>query len=288
LVIRPELDTWGARMPKARLAVLSLLSAASLVHADHTNNILITGYWPPTNDMVRRFSTSSTQNPIGWIGGNWEGRGYNIMSYFPEFPGGVGTNPVGTGDFTVDYQDTSSDWARITQQVKPVAIITFSRGSAGSNWEVEYRTKNRATWVNDYVAPFQPTPSPPDSSVPAEYIRYNSLPMQNIVNSVNQAGLGVSAFIDSTSVDLAGGFLSEFIGYHGMWYQSMHQSINDASQCVAAGHIHVGINTPTSAAITATELSLRELITYVDTQLPAPGTAPLLAFFGLAAIRRRR
>lgn len=275
------------RLP-TRFAVLSLLLTTTLAQADHTNNILITGYWPPTNEMIRRFSPNLTQNPSGWIGGNWEGRGYNIMSYFPEFPGGVGTNPVGTGDFTVDYQDTSSDWWRITDQVKPVAIITFSRGSNGSNWEVEYRTKNRTTWVGDYVAPFQPTPSPPDASVPAETIRFNSLPMQNIVNSVNSAGLGINAFIDSTSPDLAGGFLSEFIGYHGMWYQSLHASPSDPFQTVAAGHIHVGINTPTAAATTAAEISIRQLITYVDSVLPSPGSAPLLALAGLLSLRRRR
>ncbi len=274
--------------PSVLLAVLSLLLTTGIAQADHTNNILITGYWPPTNEMIRRFSPNPTQNPSGWIGGNWEGRGYNIMSYFPEFPGGVGVNPVGTGDFTVDYQDTSSDWWRITDQVKPVAIITFSRGSNGSNWEMEYRTKNRTTWVGDYVAPFQPTPSPPDASVPAETIRFSSLPMQNIVNSVNSAGLGINAFIDSTSPDLAGGFLSEFIGYHGMWYQSLHQSASDAYQTVAAGHIHVGINTPVAAATTAAEISIRQLINYVDSVLPSPGTAPLLALAGLVSFRRRR
>ncbi len=275
-------------MPIARLAVLSLLLATGSALADHTNNILITGYWPPTNEMVRRFSPNLTQNPSGWIGQNWENRGYNIMSYFPEFPGGTGSNPVGTGDFTVDYQDTSSDWWRITDQVKPVAIITFSRGSSGSNWEVEYRTKNRATWINDYVAPFQPTPSPPDSSVPAETIRFSSLPMQKIVTGVNNANLGINAFIDSTSTDLAGGFLSEFIGYHGMWYQSIHQAANDPSQCVAAGHIHVGIDTPLAGAVTATEISLRELITRVDLLLPAPSSLALLALAGIAGTRRRR
>jgi hypothetical protein len=140
--------------------------------------------------MIRKFSNNPVQNPGGWQGGNWEGRGYNIYSFFPEFPGGVGVNPQGNGDFEVDYQDTSADWVRITDLVKPVAIITFSRGSNGSNWEVEYRTKNRASWVNDYTAPFQPTPSPPDPSVPAETIRFSTLPMQNIVNGVNNAGPG--------------------------------------------------------------------------------------------------
>lgn len=256
--------------------------------AAFTNNILITGYWPPTNEMVRRFSTSPTQNPNGWIGGNWEGRGYNIYSYFPEFPGGVGVNPQGTGDLMVDYQDTSEDWWRITSEVKPVAIITFSRGSSGSNWEVEYRTKNRASWIPDYIAPFQPTPSPPDSSVPAETIRFSTLPMQNIVNAVNQAGLGINAFIDSTSTDLAGGFLSEFIGYHGSWYQSIHSSPSDPFWSVAAGHIHVGINTPVAAAELATQITLRQLITHVDTIVPAPSTGLMFGAGLWMGSRRRR
>jgi len=274
-------------MQKIGLCWLVIAGCAGSVVAAHTNNILITGYWPPTNEMIRQFSTSPTQNPGGWRGGNWEGRGYDIYSYFPEFPGGTGVNPQGNGDFEVDYQDTSSDWWRITDIVKPVAIITFSRGANGSNWEVEYRTKNRAVWVNDYTAPFQPTPSPPDSSVPAETIRYSTLPMQTIVNSVNSANLGISAFIDSNSSTLAGGFLSEFIGYHGMWYQSLHSSSSDPYWTVAAGHIHVGINTPLAAATTAAEISLRDLISYVDTQVPAPGTL-MPATFGLVWLGRRR
>lgn len=266
----------------------SVLLAATTASAAYTNNILITGYWPPTNEMVRRFSPNPVQNPQGWIGQNWEGRGYNIYSYFPEFPGGVGVNPQGTGDLMVDYQDTSTDWWNITAQIRPVAIITFSRGSGGSNWEVEARTKNRATWINDYIAPFQPTPSPPDSTVPAETIRFSTLPMQNIVNAVNGAGLGINAFIDSNSPDLAGGFLSEFIGYHGSWYQSIHSNPNDPAWSVAAGHIHVGINTPLAAAITATQVTLRELTTYVDSVVPAPSTASFFAIGMVLTARRRR
>ena len=116
-----------------RLALVSVLLLAAEARADHTNNILLTGYWPPTNEMVRRFSDNPQQNPGGWVGGNWEGRGYNVFSFFPEFPGGVGTNPQGTGDLMVDYQDTSTDWWRIVERIRPVAIITFSRGSSGSN-----------------------------------------------------------------------------------------------------------------------------------------------------------
>jgi len=259
------------------------VGAASPALAGFSNNILITGYWPPTNNMVRQFSTSATQNPGGWKGGNWEGRGYNLYSFFPEFPNGLGQ---GVGDFEVDYQDTSADWARITEMVKPVAILTFSRGSAGRNWEIEYAQRNLQTWVNDYTAPFQPTPSPPDGSVPAGFVRHSSLPMQNIKDAVNAAGLGFNASIDMTG--FGGGFLSEFMAYHGTWYKDTHDSMSAEFRTVAAGHIHVGIATPLAGATAATEITLRELIKHVDTLVPSPGTAGVLGAAGVVMLGRRR
>lgn len=265
------------------------LGCAVPAFAGFTNNILVTGYWPPTNEMVRQFSPSPSQNPGGWRGGDWEGRGYDIYSFFPEFPGGVGTNPRGEGDFEVDYQDTSEDWWRITEEIKPVAIITFSRGSAGSNWEIEYRQRNRAVWIGDYDAPFQPTPSPPDGTVPAETIRYSSLPMERIEAAVDAAGLGIDARIDMNSQSMGGGFLSEFMAYHGVWYQSIHGSASDEAWNVAAGHIHVGTTTPLAAATVATEITLRELIDHVDMIVPAPGMGAAAAVWGVAfGVRRRR
>ncbi len=256
--------------------------------AAFTHNILLTGYWPPTNEMVRRFSTNPQQNPNGWIGQNWEGRGYDVYSFFPEFPGGVSVNPKGNGDLEVDYQDTSQDWTRITSLIHPLAIITFSRGSNGINWELEYRTKNRAMWIDDYLAPLQPTPSPPDSSVPAETIRYSTLPMTQIRDALRDQLPGANPFIDYDSFNLAGGFLSEFIGYHGMWYQSQHASPTDPYQCFAAGHIHVGINTPLFTAQAAVDVTLRELTAYLDTAVvpePVLGALPLAV---LTLIRRSK
>jgi len=273
------------------LSVLMLLvthGVGASAHGAYTNNILLTGYWPPTNEMVRRFSTSETQNPGGWIGGNWEGRGYNIYSFFPEFPGGVGVNPKGNGDLEVDYQDTSADWVRITNLIHPAAIITFSRGGTGTNWEIEYRAKNRATWVDDYVAPRQPTPSPPDSSLPAEGIRYSTLPMEQMRDAVRDQLPGIGPFIDYDSPTLGGGFLSEFIGYHGMWYQSMHARPDDPNQCFAAGHIHVGIDTTLPAAMTATDISLRVLIDHLNSVVPEPATGGMIALSCTASLRRRR
>ena len=40
---------------------------------------MVTGYWPPTNEMVRHFSQNINLNPDGWQGENWEGT--DMMSY---------------------------------------------------------------------------------------------------------------------------------------------------------------------------------------------------------------
>lgn len=268
---------------------LATLAAAANARAEFTKTIMITGYWPPTNEMIRPFSQNLTQNPDGWKGGNWEGRGYNIVSYFPEFPGGVGTNPEGDGDFRVDYQHASDDFWRITGQIKPVAIITFSRGNGNRSWEIESRHRKLAleAWTPDYEAPFQPTPDLPIASEPDGMIRHSSLPMQKIKDSVNAAALGFNATID-TSDNFGGTFVSEFTGYHGTWYQNLHSNPADPAWCVAAGHIHVGTITPLAGAKTATEISLRELIGYVDSVVPAPSTLPLLGLSALLTSRRRR
>ena len=67
------------------------IASALTASPGNTKNILLTGYWPPSNEMLRKFSNNPTQNPAGWQGQNWEGRGYNIYAYFPEFPGGPAT-----------------------------------------------------------------------------------------------------------------------------------------------------------------------------------------------------
>ena len=148
-------------------------------------NIMLTGYWPPTNEMLRRFSPDPVQNPLGWIGEDWEGRGYNVYAFFPEFPGGLGK---GEGDFEVDYQDTSQDFWVISDQIDPVAVITFGRAMPDHAWVMEWRNRNliEESWVPDYLIPKKPTPAPPDSSVPADYIRYASLPVEDIAEAVEE------------------------------------------------------------------------------------------------------
>jgi hypothetical protein len=253
---------------------LLIAACASLANADFTRNIMITGYWPPTHDMVRQFSTNPEQNPGGWAGGNWEGRGYDLYSFFPEFPDGVGQ---GEGDFEVDYQDTSADWERIVNEVKPAAIITFSRGNRGSNWEIESRHRMRepTQWAPDFSEPFYPSEDMPifQSLEPGQDL-YSSLPMEAIRDAVIESGYINNAYIDERGT--GGNYLSEFIGLHGVWYNSLNNSPDAEWQNFASGHIHVGINTPLEDAIGATEVTLRELTRYLDTVIPAPPTLALL------------
>src|SRR5688572_29813036 len=78
-------------------------------------NIVLVGYWPPTNVMLRPFSANPAQNPEGWIGQNWNGLVHDVYAFFPEFPpdgflfndsfGSAGFIGSPESDFRVDYQD---------------------------------------------------------------------------------------------------------------------------------------------------------------------------------------
>jgi len=235
---------------------------------------MLTGYWPPTNEMLRQFSTDPNQNPGGWQGQNWEGRGYDIYAYFPEFPGGTGSNPKGNGDFEVDYQDVGSwqplaepagDFWRITSQIHPVAIMSFGQGAGP--WEIEYNARNlpSSTWTSDYLSPYKPTPAPPDTTQSSGYVRHSSLPAEAIAEAVNSSGLGIKAWIDWDADP--GHFLCEYMAYHDSWYQDLHSDPNDPYHCVAAGFTHLAGSLSTSTAADGVEVSLRALIDCLDSQL---------------------
>lgn len=108
--------------------------------------IVLMGYWPPTNEMLRPWSTNPAQNPGGWQGENWRGHGFDVYAFFPEFPpdgdpsndeiGDPGS--VGSPDFDlqVDYQATSADFWRIVDTHAPRLLITTSRGGQ-IGWEIE-------------------------------------------------------------------------------------------------------------------------------------------------------
>ncbi len=243
------------------LLLIPQIEAVSL--AANTHNIMLTGYWPPTNEMLRKFSTDPNQNPGGWQGENWEGRGYDVYAYFPEFPGGVGSNPKGNGDFEVDYQDVSSDFWRITGNIHPVAILSYGRGAA--SWELEYNAGNLSVWNGDYLDPFGPNPSPPDNSKPADYIRNSTLPVQSIADAINNSGAGVNTWVDWDGD--SGAFLCEYMAYHDAWYQELHSDPCDQYRCLTAGFTHVPSSLSVSTATTVCEIALRTTIDYLDSQL---------------------
>ncbi|MEO1585313.1 MAG: hypothetical protein AAFR96_12185 [Planctomycetota bacterium] len=264
---------------------LSCVSLHAAAQNNFTNNILITGYWPPTNEGVRQFSTNPSQNPGGWQGGDWRGRGYDVHSYFPEFPNGVGQ---GEGDFEVDYQDTMADWDRIVEEINPVAIITFSRGRRGRNWEIEGQLQMQAPedWLPDYSAPTLPDASMPifDDLVPGEFYP-STLPTQAIQDAVLESGILPRTFIDDEG---GGAFLSEFIGLLGTRHQLLNGGPDAEHRTFAAGHIHVGIATSDEVATQAAEISIETLIDYLDTVVPSPSSAAVFAAAGVFASRRRR
>ena len=285
-----------------------LIGAMLAATAQARPTILITGYWPPTNEMLRPFSPNPAQNGGSWAGENWENRGYDVKSYFPEFPDGFGR---GSGDFEVDYQDTIADFRRITDEVKPVAIITFSRANTARGWEMEpahqrWRISGETNPVGrtvplyaaDYSTGAEPT-RPTDPTFLAEPIgnfRYSNLPMQAIVDDVGAAipAASISPFIDvfdpaSTSSSAFGGnYLSGFMGYLGTWYRDQHSGPGAIDPMYFAGHIHVGMGLDVGIGTQATEITLRRLMGSLDQVIPGPGSTSLMLGFGAWVLRRSR
>lgn len=298
-----------ARTPLVSVCAVAALAAPAL--ADPSRNILITGFWPPTNNMLRGFSPLPGSNPGGWIGQNWEGRGYNVYAHFPEFPGQTGPSwGKGEGDMEVDYQDVAADFARLTNDYKPVAIITFSRSNTSIGWELEpayqrFRLPGEATSVNgrtiptyaqDYAGVLYPS-DVPIASEPLGNIRLSNLPMQSIVDAVsNQVSSSLlSPFIDvydpnsSSSSAFGGNFVSGYTGYLGTWYRDQHLPGMSTDPVYAAGHIHVGTSVTTAAGEMGTAVTLRTLISHLDSLgVPAPGAAFTLVLTGVIAARRSR
>jgi hypothetical protein len=239
------------------------INATPLGTSNHRENptILLTGYWPPTNEMIRHFSQDINLNPDGWQGDNWEQRGYDIIAYFPTF-----SNPdctscgIGNGTLQVDYQNTSDDFWPIANNHEPIGIITFSRGYMNQSWELEYNAYNRTNWINDYNSPYLPTPNPPDESEPSFYLRNSNLPMNDIVNNINNLDIGLDSYIDVDGDP--GSFVSEFMAYHGTWFRDLN--LFSENNCIAAGHIHVGGYIPVETSIIAVEETVRTLINYLE------------------------
>ena len=251
---------------------INITSKRQYYKSRNNPTILVTGYWPPTNEMIRHFSQDISLNPNGWEGDNWESRGYDIVSYFPTFDDPNCSNcGQGNGMLQVDYQNTSNDYWPIVEEHKPIAIITFSRGYIDQSWELENNYYNRTNWYNDYNSPYLPTPNPPDSNEDSFYLRNSNLPMNEIIQNVGNLDLGLNPYIDIDGDP--GHFVSEFMGYHGVWYRDLN-SIGDF-KCLSAGHIHVGGQIINETAKSATNETIRTLINHLDQFIYTPGDANL-------------
>lgn len=271
--------------------------------------ILVTGYWPPTNEMLRAFSPNPAQNPSAWIGENWEGRGYDIKAYFPEFPGGTGSNPKGNGDFEVDYQDTASDLARLIDELKPVAVVSFSRANTSVGWEMEpayqrFRLPGETQlpgrsipiYSQDYSGNRYPTEAL--TGIPIGDVRLSTLPMTNIRDAVaaalpaSQINPFIPAYNPATpdTFDYAGAFLSGYLPYLAARHRDAHNSPDDPFRMVMSGHVHVGSGLNVGVGTQATMITLREVTRSLDAYVgivPSPGAAAV-AFAALASRTRRR
>lgn len=221
--------------------------------------ILLVGYWPPSGEMLRPWSTNPKQNPK-WIGSNWENRGYDVHAFFAEY---TQTNfPWGQGDFEVDYQDTAIDWALVTQALKPRIIMTFSRGRRGDFWEYELNAINRATWSSDRRFPNTPTQTPPDPSLLANAYRRMTLPYREIAGDMGGARVPVTNLVDDYGN--GGTYLSEYLSLLGLTYKGTHSDPSRPDWCAVAGHIHVGIQVPVAVGTQAVEVQLRRVIEHVE------------------------
>ena len=248
-------------------------------------NVVLMGYWPPTNEMLRRWSESPTQNPDGWQGENWHDHGFNVYAFFPEFPpdgdptndmiGDEGSVGSPESDLRVDYQDTSADFWRIVDTYQPVLLITTSRGG-DIGWEIEAREGGHGDgndgdpaydWVSDGWAPeYFPTQATVDerswqavSMVRQDVTLPSQLPMDEIYAAVDALGLASVKIDQGTS----GNYLSGFLGLHGLTYNAM------VSHNAAAGHIHVGA----SVAVADAEQMIEATLEVVLTQHPADSLA---------------
>ena len=132
-------------------------------------------------------------------------------------------------------------------------------------WEIEWLCTNweESEWIADFEEPLYPTPSPPDSTFPQNTPRYSSLPMDSIYSAVSLSGLNTYPVIDYTYG--TGNYLSEFLGYQGLWYKAEMDSLNIiSSSCHVAGHIHIGGYVDWDDAHEAVKLTLREVIEVID------------------------
>ncbi|WP_157595494.1 hypothetical protein [Plesiocystis pacifica] len=235
------------------------------------NTVVVTGYWPPTNEMLRPWSQNPDQNPEGWMGANWHDHGYDVYAFFPEFPpDGDPTNdelgdPGAVGspesDLQVDYQDTSQDFWAIVDEYAPAILITTSRGGE-IGWELEAVEGGHAAggpqpaldWYPDgygeVIFPTQDSIEARSWAGISTYRQGDQLPSQLPLEAILDATAALNLTTVAIDQETSGNFLSGFMGLHGLLYNL------EAEDNLAAGHIHVGFGLPVDDARALIETTL--------------------------------
>ena len=85
--------------------------------------------------------------------------------------------------------------------------------------------------------------------------------MQSIVDAVNSSNLDLNSYIDINGDP--GRFVSEFMGYHGVWYHDLHE-FDSVNPCFLAGHVHVGGLIDWGTARNAAEITIENVIQELD------------------------
>jgi pyrrolidone-carboxylate peptidase len=212
--------------------------------------ILVPGFWPPTNEMLRGFSENATANPSGWQGRNWQNSGYDIYAFFPEFPNGTAAQPSGQGDFEVDYQAVRADFERLTKKLNPAIILCYGRGDGP--WEIETQAAVHASWINDYRPPQQPE-WPHRFNYPVGTKLALTLPAEAIRRSVKASIPNLNVWIDRQKDP--GNFMCGYLACLAADYQVRHPA-----HCKAAGFIHVAGDVDPQTAKRAHEATLAAVI----------------------------
>lgn len=210
-------------------------------------NVVLTGYWPPSNQMLAEFSTDKQLNPAGWKGKNWRGLGYDVYSFFPK----------------LDYQGTRADFALTTQAYKPIAIICYGTTTQGT-WEIEQNATVNPQWNTELCQPPLPDINELRQMFPANVSARMSLPAHDIAKAVNAAPLGIAARVNADGD--AGTFLCNYIALLAVAYQKQHNTPNALDYCAVAGFIHIGAHVSVTQARAAQRVVLATVLRYISTE----------------------
>jgi len=226
-------------------------------YENQRRNIMLTGFWQPTSQMIVRFSTDPYVNPDGWQGENWENLGYDIYSFVAkEYYNNNGT-------WEMSYQQIWNEYWDIVNQLHPVAIIGFGQGGKENTWRIENKAVNWKKWYLDEEGK-QPSPNPPDDTVCPGYIRFSTLPIRQIEKAINNQ---TSINAEINYLGTPGFYICAYIAYLQLWYKAQHSDSNDEFLCKAAGFIHVNKNVSLEDCIEATNITIRNTVEKVNKEI---------------------